>query len=208
MNNKKIIYIVAAAFLVAGVFFLVRQQRAREVKNYPSAGTDIVAFGDSLIVGSGASKPEKSFVNLLSQKAQVNIFNLGTPGDTTASGLARIHDLDRFHPKIVILLLGGNDRLRQVPEAETIGNLEKIIQNIQNRGAIVLLLGVKGDVFGDSFGKDLQKLADKYHTAYVPDVLDGLFGNSKYMADPIHPNDAGNQIIADRVYPVFQKLLK
>ncbi len=206
-GNKKLIYTGAVVLVAVIIFIFFRSGGSPVVKNYPSSGIDIIAFGDSLVFGTGATKPENNFVSVLSKKLNLPIVNLGVPGNTTTDGLARISDLDKYNPKIVLLLLGGNDRLRRFPEEQSIANLTSIIENIQNRGAIVVLLGVRGNLLGNSFEKQLEKLAEKYQTAYVSDVLGGLFGNSKYMFDTIHPNDAGNAVIADRIYPVILKLL-
>lgn len=191
--------------VVVGAFYF---SRAEPITNYPSSGTDIIAFGDSLIEGKGASSEENSFVALLSKKIGQPIVNLGHSGDTTADGVGRINQLDAYKPKVVLLLLGGNDHLKKVPISETRRNLATLIQNIQERGAIVLLLGVRGGLFNDPFDTEFENLRDTYHTAYVSDVLDGLFGNMEYMSDAIHPNDAGYRIIADRVYPVIAELLR
>lgn len=196
----------AAAALVL-LFFFLYSTRTTTITNYPSSGTDLIAFGDSLVAGSGATEGN-DFVSVLSRRIGEPIINLGVPGDTTAQGLARINELDQYHPKVVLLLLGGNDHLQKVPIETTFANLATLIQNIQARGAIVLLLGVRGNLFGDSFAPQFEKLRDTYHTAFVSDVLSGLFENPKYMADEVHPNDAGNQIIAERIYPVLAPLLK
>jgi acyl-CoA thioesterase-1 len=205
--NWKIIF--AAIVLVVIGFFALRYllQPNFQVTNYPSAGTDIIAFGDSLVAGVGADKG-KSFVDLLSQGIGEPIINLGVPGNTTLDGLARLKDLDHYKPKVILLLLGGNDRLREVPKEEVFKNLATIIENLQARGSIVLLLGVRGGILGDPYAQEYEKLHNTYHTAYVPDVLAGLFGDSRYMADQIHPNNAGHARIAERVYPVLEKLLK
>ncbi len=205
--NKKYIF-TGIGFLVAAliVWWLIPHGNA-PIKNFPSKGTDIVAFGDSLVSGAGADQGQ-DFVSLLSQRIGKPIINMGVPGDTTANGLARINDLDKYHPKVVLLLLGGNDYLKRVPAEQTFLNLAKIIENIQSRGAIVLLLGIRGGVLQDHFAPQYQKLSERYGTALVSDVLTGLFGQEKYMADEIHPNNAGNAIIADRVYPVLLPLLK
>ncbi len=187
-----------------GAYFLLP---TAPIKNYPSAGTDVIAFGDSLVYGQGASEG-KSFVPLLSQAIGRPIINLGVPGDTTAQGLARINELDKYKPQVVLLLLGGNDYLKRVPQEETFANLAKIIADIQSRGAVVILLGVRGGLLNDHFDEEFQKLADTYHTAYVPDVLDGLLGEKQYMSDQVHPNDAGYAIIAARIAPVLKKLLQ
>jgi acyl-CoA thioesterase-1 len=194
--------------LILSIVWVARMDRRVVITNYPSRGADIIALGDSLIAGSGASASEKSFVSLLSAELGVPIINLGVPGDTTAMGLARLPELDQYHPKVVLLLLGGNDHLKKVPVETTFANLSAIIEGIQSRGAIVLLLGVKGNLFGDSFASRFDTLHKQYHTAYVPNVLDGLFGDSRYMADAVHPNDAGYARIAERILPVLTPLLQ
>lgn len=197
-------WVGAGAVVVAIWLFFFRPPT---ITNYPSGGTDIVAFGDSLVAGVGASEG-KDFVSLLSQKLGVPIINLGKSGDTTATGRARLSALDPYKPKVVLLLLGGNDYLRRMPKEETVANLSKIIEDLQRRGAVVLLLGVRGGVIQDNFSGEFSTLAKKYHTAYVPDVLSGLLGNKEYMSDQIHPNDAGYARIAERVAPVLEKLLQ
>jgi acyl-CoA thioesterase I len=190
---------------IIAAWFLLRSPEA--ITNYPSSGTDIVAFGDSLVSGVGASGGG-GFVSRLSTKTGQPIVNLGVPGDTTASGLARIDELDKYKPKIVILLLGGNDYLRRIPREQTFANLSAIIGNIHSRGAIVVLLGVRGGLLVDHFDAEYEALSETFGTAHVTDVLDGLFGNSAYMSDEIHPNDAGYTIIADRIFPIIEPLLK
>ncbi|MDB5244245.1 MAG: Acyl-CoA thioesterase [Parcubacteria group bacterium] len=199
--------VVAAILIFVGVwYFAFRTTSPGSVANYPSSGTDIIAFGDSLVAGNGSTHGN-DFVSVLSKKTGQTIVNLGVPGDTTAAGLARLHELDQYHPKVVLLLLGGNDHLRNVPTATTFANLSTIIENIESRGAIVLLLGVKGSLFGDQFAPEFERLHTKYNTAFVSNVLEGLFGKEKYMSDEVHPNDLGYTVIADRVYPVLVPLL-
>ncbi len=209
MQSRKIICFSLGLLVVLllGVWFM-RRGGGVEVKNYPSSGTDIIAFGDSLVEGVGASSKEKNFVSLLSQKIEKPIVNLGVSGDTTEAGLARVSQIGQYKPRIVLLLLSGNDRLRRIPEEQTLENLGKIITYIQDRGAMVVLLGVRGNVLSNSFDKKLEQLSLDYKTAYVPDVLDGLFGNSEYMSDPIHPNDLGYEKVAEKVYPVLVKYMK
>lgn len=177
------------------------------VRNYPSKGTDIIAFGDSLVAGVGAS-PGRDFVSLLSQKIGQPIVNLGKSGDTTAGGLARLGELDAYKPKVVIVLFGGNDYLQRVPQEQIFDNLTEIVESIQAKGAIVLLLGVRGGLLNDHFDTGFKKLHTTRDTAYVSDVLDGLLGKQEYMSDEIHPNDAGHARIAERVYPTLAPLLK
>lgn len=205
MSSRYWLSVTAVVIVAAGAYLFFFN--TAPVTNYPSAGTDIIAFGDSLVAGTG-STDGRNFVSLLAQSTGRPIINLGVPGDTTADGLARMRELDAYKPKVVLLLLGGNDYLKRIPQEQTFANLAAIIKDIQSRGAVVILLGVRGGLFGDHFSSGFKKLASTYHTAYVPDVLDGLFGESKYMSDQIHPNDAGYAVIAARIAPVLQKLLQ
>lgn len=209
ISNQKVRYVIFTVTLIVLSFFVyVKFFKSEEIKNYPSRGQDIIAFGDSLVFGQGASSENKNFVSLLSQKLSVPITNLGIPGNTTADALARISDMDKYNPKVVLVLLGGNDYLQKVPIETTFKNLGAIIQKIQSKGSVVLLLGVRGGILNDKFDTEFEKISSQYHTAYVSDVLSGLITNMQYMSDAVHPNDIGYQKIADRVYPVLQKLLK
>ncbi len=198
--------LVAVLVLSALGYYFFGGPGKRDIANYPSAGTDVIAFGDSLVAGVGAT-PQHDFVSVLSGKAGIPIVNLGVPGNTTAQGLARLDALDAYRPKIVLLLLGGNDYLQKVPIETTFVNLAKIIEHLQGRGAIVVLLGVRGGVFSDAFEAEYEKLSRRYRTAYVSDVLDGLLGKREYMSDQVHPNDAGYAVIAERIYPVLAALM-
>lgn len=205
--NKNILIIgLVLVLLIFGIFYFIAGNDS--YTNYPSKGTDIIAFGDSLIQGVGASSNTKSLVGVLSKKIGKPIINLGVSGNTTADGLNRINELDRYKPKVVILLLGGNDYLRKVPKETTFKNLGKIIEDIQSRGAVVLLLGVRGGLLKDNFEEDFEIISSKYNTAFVSNVLSGLILDRKYMSDEIHPNDAGYEKISERVLPVLKDIIK
>ncbi len=190
-------------FLLAYIFW----PTSHTVKNYPSSGTSVVAFGDSLVSGVGSTLGG-GFVSILEKEIGVPIINLGKSGDTTEDGLARMESIKDTHPKVVMLLLGGNDYLRKIPQATTRTNLAKIIEEIQGQGAIVVLLGVRGGVLQDNFSDMYEELADTYETAYVSNVLEGLFARDAFMSGAIHPNDAGYEKIAERIAPVLAELLK
>lgn len=178
-----------------------------KIKNYPPKDGPIVAFGDSLVAGTGSTFGN-DFVSVLSTKIGESITNLGIPGDTTASGLSRLDSLLDEDPRIVILLLGGNDFIRKVPREETFSNLRLIINKIQAQGSVVILLGVRGGLISDNADEFFEDLAKETGSAYVPNVLSGLFADSRYMSDAIHPNNAGYAKVADKVYKVLKDILK
>ena len=106
------------------------------------------------------------------------------------------------------MLLGGNDAIRGVPIRETFGQLATIIDQIHMTGAAVILVGVKGGIWGDIYKKEFEKLEEEKQVNYVSNILSGIFGRPSLMADPIHPNDEGNRVMADRIEPVLRALLE
>lgn len=206
---KKVLIIITILVLVgAGIYSFFFHDRTWSIRNYPGQGSTVVAFGDSLIQGIGATEGN-DLVSLLSKKANIEIINEGVSGNTTDDGLKRIDAvLEKHDPKLVILLLGGNDYLKRVPDEQVFKNLETVIQKIHNSGSMVLLLGVQGGVLRDNFKSRFALLAKKHQTAYVSNVLAGLIGKREFMFDGIHPNSLGYENIANRLYPVLTTLLK
>ena len=198
-------FLIVTVILAVVVFFIFT--RSDDVVNYPSKNTGIIAFGDSLVLGVG-STAGGDFVSILSRRIGQPISNFGVSGDTTAQGLDRLVEVTTLRPKIVLLLLGGNDFLKKVPSIETFKNLENIIDQIQKSGSVVILLGVRGGILTDSYDSLFKDLAKKKGTLYVSNVLKGLVGDMRFMSDAVHPNDAGYLKIADRVYPVLKKVLE
>jgi acyl-CoA thioesterase-1 len=164
----------------------------------------IVAFGDSLVAGYGAPE-QQGFVGPLSTRIGVPISNAGVNGNTTAEALARVPDVLAQHPDIVILLIGGNDALQQVPLATTQSNLTQILSIFQQQHIRVVLVGVRGGLFSDPYAPPFKSLAATYADTYVPDILAGLLGNQTYMYDQVHPNAAGYDKAALKIYPALDK---
>ena len=200
-------------FLVIGVIAIVIGfiiypffESPEKITNYPSTGRDIVAFGDSLVLGIGSTQGG-GFVEMLSEDLGKPTINLGVSGNTTKDALNRIDQISKYKPKVVLVLLGGNDFLQKVPVEEVFANLDKIVEEIQKTCAVVLLIGIEGHVISNSHGKYFKKLAEKRGTAYVPDILDGIFGQTKLMSDNLHPNDLGYRMMTNRIEPVLESVI-
>jgi len=194
----------AVVALVLIVVFLFWPEK--EITNYPSLNVGVVAFGDSLVEGVG-SEAGGGFVRMLSEDLNTPIVNLGRSGDATADALARISRVTERKPAVTILLLGGNDFLHGVPLETTVRNLEQIIEEIHDSGSAIILVGVESRLPGNNHGEIFENLAEKYKTAYVPNILENIFGVREYMADSLHPNDKGYRVIAERIKIILKKLL-
>ena len=132
----------AQRFLVAllALFLLAACDRAPTLPKLGSHDV-IVAFGDSLTHGTGASA-DTAYPAVLASLTGLAVINAGVPGDTTASALQRLPAVLAEHqPRLVLLCLGGNDMLRKHPAASTESNLRLLVQTIRASGAEVVLIG-------------------------------------------------------------------
>ena len=172
----------------------------------PTAGTSIIVFGDSLAAGVGATAGN-DIASHLTVALNRKVVNMGVPGDTTTDGLARVEKLLAADPRVVIILLGGNDALKQVPIETTFSNLAQIIELVAKHVAAVVLVGEPGGLYGNQYDKAYEQLAEEYRTFYVSNILSGLIGRTQYMSDYIHPNDAGYEIATSRILPVVREAL-
>ncbi len=201
----RIVYVVIAILLL---FFTALWFFSSGEKIYfPTSGTNIIAFGDSLVYGVGATEKD-NFVAQLEKKLGVKVLNAGLSGDTTSTAKLRLKkDVLEKEPKIVIIVLGGNDILRRYPKEETLGNLREMILEIKNTGSTVVLSGISGGVLGN-YNSAYRKLASELEVNYVDDVLGGILGKKDLMYDAIHPNAKGYEKMADKYRELLTKILK
>jgi len=205
---KKTTLLIIFLLIFGLVFYFGYWRKVFQRATCPQKEGVIIAFGDSLVEGYGVEKNE-NFVFLLSQKTGNIILNKGKSGDTTESALARIkEDVLENNPRLVILLLGGNDFLKREKKEKVFTNLEKIIDQIKESGGEVILVGIKGNLFGNrEIDRQFRDLSKKKKVFYVENVLEGIIGNPKLMFDAIHPNAKGHQKMAEKIYPVLEKAL-
>lgn len=201
--DKRISLLFITIFIVIFGWFLFSKDF--HITNAPPKGDTIVAFGDSLIVGVGAT-PGNDFISRTSRTIGIPIGNAGLSGDTTRAALSRIDEVLIQKPHVVLISLGGNDALKKIPKEETEQNLVTIVQRFQAEGAVTIVLGVRGGLLGDPYESMYERVARQTGSILVPDILDGLFGDARYMSDAVHPNDAGYERITSRVAPVVIQL--
>lgn len=195
-----------AVIAAAAVLFALWPSGVGSVRNLESSGSAVIAFGDSLTAGVGASAGT-DYPSRVAAATGIEIVNAGVSGDTTEDALARIEqDVLARTPRIVIVGLGGNDFLRQVPIATTEANLRTIVRRVQEAGAMVVLLGFSFPTFGPRYDAMYEKVADEEGCLLVPDVLDGILNDAKLKSDEIHPNADGYAIMAERIAAPLTKL--
>ena len=195
---KKLIYfILAGLVLLLGYKFLTSTHQ--DFSN-GSVGEKIICFGDSLTHGTGASRG-KDYPSQLSKMISRPVINAGVPGDTTARALQRLErDVLSYSPDLVLVTLGGNDLKNGIAKDVAFENLVIIVKSIQEQGAQVIIGGLHIPMRDRGFGKGYKELADETGATLIPNIHEGIMGNRKLMSDPIHPNDAGYRIMAERFY--------
>lgn len=202
-----------AAFLVMMSLAFAEHAPAREPKA-------ILVFGDSLSEGF-MLKHSEAYPALLAKKlraAGLNFLltNASASGGTTGGGLERLPPHLKHKIDILILELGINDAFRGVPVQQIQKNLQEIIDKVKakNPNARVVITGMQlpgytGDDYVSAFGQMFADLAAKNGAALVPYLLQGVAGDPSLMGpDGIHPNTAGQRILAENVWRVLEPVAR
>ena len=177
MKKLLLLTIVAAAGL--SLFFAFRPEPG--YANFPPAsGKTWAAFGDSLTAGTGASDGN-DYPTLLGKRLGLPLLNFGAPGATTQDALARVEEVLKANPKVVLLCFGGNDTLNGVPHEQTFGNLSQLIDQLHQSGAFVVLIGIRTASVRDKYRSEFKKLAKEKKVLYVPNILGGVLGHPGLM---------------------------
>jgi len=175
----------------------------------------VLAFGDSLYAGYGLARgqslPDAVEAGLRGQGINATLVNAGVSGDTSAAGRQRLgFVLDNMTrpPDLVLLGLGGNDVLRQLPPAETRANMAAMLDELRRRKLPVVLTGMRappnlGPDYVRAFDAIWPELGRRYGATVYPFILDRVIGDPALMqADRVHPNAVGVRRIAARVTPL------
>jgi len=207
---------------LAAIVALTPFQTAQAAKRDASKMITIVALGDSLTAGFGLSR-KQAYPALIGEKLrdagyEFEVVNAGWSGDTTAGGLRRLPEVLRARKKIdvFILELGINDAFRGVTIEQMRSNLQAIIDQVRARhpGVAIIIAGMQlplssSDHYVSAFGQMFRSLAERNRAALIPYLLEGVGGNPEMnQLDRVHPNAAGQRVLADNVWRVLEPMLQ
>ena len=131
--------VAIAVSVCAGLAIPACGSKARSAPLPPDA--IVVALGDSLTHGSGASNG--SYPAVLAETTGWHVVNAGVPGETASEGCSRLPALlDEHRPQLVLVLLGGNDFLRRLPEQGVTTALASCIETARDAHTAIALLPV------------------------------------------------------------------
>lgn len=218
-----------AAVLLLGLFSCKNEPANSDAANpavptaaevsVPTTKKAIVFFGNSLTAAYHLS-PEQGFSALIQQKIdsldlQYTCVNAGLSGETTADGVNRIDWVLQQPMDIFVLELGANDALRGLPIAESVKNLQTILDKVKaaRPNCKIVVAGMLappnlGTVYTNAFQDMYPKLAKKNEALLIPFLLDEVAGiPSLNLEDGIHPNVEGQKIVAETVWKVLKEAL-
>ena len=175
--------------------------------------------GDSLSAAYGIPR-NRGWVALLEERLKREqpdyiVVNASISGDTSGGGRARLKPLlERHRPAVMILELGGNDGLRGMAVSQIRTNLAAMIQEAHAARARVLLVGMKmppnyGEMYAQSFEALFRELARTHRVAFVPFLLEDFADKPDFfLPDRIHPTEAAQPLMLERVWSGLKPLLK
>jgi len=179
----------------------------------------IVVYGDSLM-GAYQMQPEEAFPARLDQKlkkvgfSNVEVINMSASNQTTADALDRLNSVLSLHPDIVILELGTDDALNGIGINVIYKNLGAILQTLAQNKVYTIIIGNKaparmGSGYNTQFKEIYRRLAEAFALPFYPFALAGVAGNPDLnMADGIHPNAKGAEIMTDQIYPLVDAAVR
>lgn len=178
-----------------------------DVPNLDSSGKTIVVLGDSIASGVGSASGEAYPDLLAARLGTEEVVNAGVSGNTTADGLARIDGVLAEDPWLVIVALGGNDFLRQVPPEQTEQSLRGILDRLIAARVVPVLVELDAP-FGGRYLEIYDRLGDEYQVPVVEDTLGEILRDPSLKSDTIHPNAAGQKVLAEAVLEEIEPLIK
>ncbi|PYJ77274.1 MAG: arylesterase [Verrucomicrobia bacterium] len=213
MSKAFPVYLVAALSILCA-------QAARTAAPTSSEMKTILVLGDSLSDGFQLKRSD-AYPALIANKLRAaglnfQVTNASASGGTTQGGLERLPAHLKRKIDIFILELGTNDAFRGVPVAQIQNNLQQMIDMVKarNPNVRVVIAGMQlpnygADDYVSGFGKMFAELAAKNDAALVPYLLDGVAGDpSLSLPDGIHPNAAGQKILAENVWHVLEPIAR
>lgn len=191
-----------------------------------------VALGDSYTIGTSVTEDERWPNQLVERIGGLELVaNLGVNGYTSADLITdELPQLEAARPNVVSLLIGVNDVVQGVPEADYAGNVTIILTELLTRlpsGRIVCVATPDytatpmGAAFGDpeqqrrgimANNAILRDACESREIAFVAEIFEisqGASVDPSLVADDrLHPSGAQYALWTDAIAPVMASLLE
>ena len=181
---------------------------------------NVLFVGSSLTAGLGLD-PDSAFPQRIQRKIDsaglgLSVVNAGVSGETSAGALRRMDWLLQQPFDVMVLETGANDGLRGTDVAETRRNIQAILDRVKQARptARVVLVQMEalpnlGPRYTRAFHAVFPDLAHANGVTLLPFLLDGVAGHAPLnQGDGMHPNDAGERIVADHLWRELEPILR
>lgn len=190
------------ALLVAPL--LASCSKAATLPNIAPTAT-ILAFGDSLTFGTGATTAE-SYPAQLEALISRKVISAGVPGEISADGLARLPQLlDAHQPKLLILCHGGNDFLQKLGEDVAAKNVRAMVKLARDKNIAVMMIATPKPGFFVAPPKFYAEIAKEFSLPVDDEILKKILTDNSLKSDLVHPNAKGYRALAEAVAAVLKK---
>lgn len=179
----------------------------------------IAAIGDSITYGY-PYEPALSWLNLTTERLNIDYINRGVNGDTTDGMLNRFdRDVLRYKPSHVIMMGGTNDARFGVRVDQFINNIRDMV-GMAVQKSIIPILGLpipyndlaEEKLLGQYREEIWQYAVDNnievidFHKTMVDDSGVNI-KERLHCGDGVHPSKAGYEVMADVIAKYFIKIL-
>lgn len=189
----------------------------------PAASLDdrrtILFLGTSLTAGLGLD-PDSAYPQLIQRKIDASrlpyqVVNAGVSGETSAGLLRRLDWVLRRPADVIVVETGANDGLRGLPVSATRATIADVLSRIRRErpNAAIALIQMEappnlGQEYTSAFHAMFAELAREHGATLLPFLLTGVAGESRLnQGDGMHPNNAGERIVAENVWRALMPLL-
>jgi acyl-CoA thioesterase-1 len=179
----------------------------------------VLFLGTSLTAGLGLD-PDSAYPQLIQRKIDARalpyqVVNGGVSGETSAGLLRRLDWVLQQPAAVIVVETGANDGLRGQSVAATKATIGQVLARVRKEQpeARVLLVQMEappnlGASYTTAFHGMFPALAREYGVGLLPFLLDGVAGRPALnQADGMHPNDAGEKIVAENVWKGLEGVL-
>ncbi|MCH2190245.1 MAG: GDSL-type esterase/lipase family protein [Gammaproteobacteria bacterium] len=168
----------------------------------------ILVIGDSISNGHGLATP---WPTLLKRETGINIVNRSVSAVETDFGVTEIaNGLTQHNPSDVIIMMGTNDVARDKSLNSALANLQSMINQARDANARVFIATIL-PILGSEFSRFNQRSLDlnagiaDLNGAFLVDVRAAFVDPTSLMADNLHPNQLGQNVIFNVFLPEILK---
>jgi acyl-CoA thioesterase I len=183
------------------------------------ARSTIVFAGTSITAGLGL-EPDSAYPMLIQRKIDsaglsFQVVNAGVSGETSSGLVDRLDWLLRGTFDVFVIETGANDGLRGIPAATLRTNLETTLDRVKAKrpDATLVLIQMEalpnlGAKYTSAFHAVFPTVAREKGVTLLPFLLDGVAGHRGLnQGDGVHPNNAGERIVAANVWRGLEPIL-